>query len=356
MPRGKLAALDGALDDEAPHAVVIRLDAAHDEVHVGVPALDLEHLQEAAAERRTRAGRRAPQELHEIVVRGARRRQIRHGREFDDRGDDEVELGGPPSVDGGLVDAGLRGDVFDSQRFVAGKADLLDGGPEDFRHDARAAPADTNAFGSAGSGGGDGSHRQRIVSPSRSPRESGHLLNYGNDGLPKQGLAPILGRQRQHPVAPGALHDIRCPRRPRREAGRRNQAEGCQGRVAGLILPILALVGGHRRPRPWYVTHHGRENTDDAQVDGEVVAIPARLSATVTKVHFIDNQPVKAGDLLVELDDAPAKAKLAEAEASLAAAIASSEAMDAEIPVSEANAVGNNGRRGGGAPQRLRSA
>jgi membrane fusion protein (multidrug efflux system) len=91
----------------------------------------------------------------------------------------------------------------------------------------------------------------------------------------------------------------------------------------------------------WVVAHRGLQTTDDAQVDGEVVAVPARLAATVSHVHFVENQQVKAGELLAELEDASAKARLAEAEATLVAAIASSEAMDAEVQVAEVNAIGN---------------
>jgi membrane fusion protein, multidrug efflux system len=100
---------------------------------------------------------------------------------------------------------------------------------------------------------------------------------------------------------------------------------------------VLAVIGG----ASWYVTHRGLQSTDDAQVDGEVVAVPARLSATVAHVWFVENQQVKAGDVLAELDDAVAKAKLAQAEATLAAARATADSMDAEVEVAEANAVGN---------------
>jgi len=106
--------------------------------------------------------------------------------------------------------------------------------------------------------------------------------------------------------------------------------------VLGSLALIAAIGGG-----TWYVTHRGLENTDDAQVDGDVVAVPARIGGIVSHVHFIENQKVKAGDLLAELEDAPVRAKLAQAEASLASAVATSEAADAEVLVAGANAVGN---------------
>jgi membrane fusion protein (multidrug efflux system) len=88
----------------------------------------------------------------------------------------------------------------------------------------------------------------------------------------------------------------------------------------------------------WWVMHRGLETTDDAQLDADVVAVPSRASGTVTAVHFIDNQRVDAGALLVELDDAQARAKLAQAEAELLAAKASADAADATAELTEKNA------------------
>src|SRR3954470_1297157 len=68
------------------------------------------------------------------------------------------------------------------------------------------------------------------------------------------------------------------------------------------------------------------EDTDDAQVDGYISAVSARVTGTVLRVLVDDNQVVKAGDPLIELDTADldvalaqAKAAVAQAEAGLAA-------------------------------------
>src|ERR1700753_1349863 len=63
-------------------------------------------------------------------------------------------------------------------------------------------------------------------------------------------------------------------------------------------LALIAAIGG----TTWYVTHRRLESTGDAQVDGDVVAVPARLGGVISHVHFIENQKVKAGDLLAELE------------------------------------------------------
>lgn len=72
-------------------------------------------------------------------------------------------------------------------------------------------------------------------------------------------------------------------------------------------------------------------STDDAFVEGHVVPISAKVSAHVTKVLVEDNQEVKAGDLLVELDpnDYTLKARMAKADLQAAEAEAEKAHTDA---------------------------
>ena len=106
--------------------------------------------------------------------------------------------------------------------------------------------------------------------------------------------------------------------------------------ILGLVAAAVVTGGSF-----WYVTHHGLENTDNAQIDGDVTSVPARVGGVVTKIAFTENQRVKAGDLLAEIDAAPAQARLAEAEANVLAAQAQADAADATARVSETNAVGD---------------
>src|SRR5437879_1441260 len=92
---------------------------------------------------------------------------------------------------------------------------------------------------------------------------------------------------------------------------------------AVLVVGVGAVIG-------WYVLHAGRESTDDSQVEADVVAVPARTGGVITKVDFLENQEVKEGAVLVEIDSAPQAAKLAAAEADLAQAKASVAAADAQ--------------------------
>jgi membrane fusion protein (multidrug efflux system) len=106
--------------------------------------------------------------------------------------------------------------------------------------------------------------------------------------------------------------------------------------ILGLVATAAVLSGGG-----WYARSQGHESTDDAQVDAEVVAVPARAAGTITRICFTDNQTVRAGELLATLDDDVAKARLGQAEAALESARATAEAAEADATVEEADAVGN---------------
>jgi membrane fusion protein (multidrug efflux system) len=76
-----------------------------------------------------------------------------------------------------------------------------------------------------------------------------------------------------------------------------------------------------------------RESTDDAQVSGHVSAIAARVTGTVLSVPIHENQMVKAGDVLVELDPRDYRVALDRAEADLAAAEAALRAAQTSVPL-----------------------
>lgn len=109
-------------------------------------------------------------------------------------------------------------------------------------------------------------------------------------------------------------------------------------RVVVIALVALAAVVG---ALGWWLTHRHIESTDDAQVEAEIVGVPARTSGIVAQVLFNENQEVKAGELLALIDDSTAKARVAQAQASLEAAEASAEAAEADAEVAATNAGGN---------------
>lgn len=105
--------------------------------------------------------------------------------------------------------------------------------------------------------------------------------------------------------------------------------------AAGAVLAALALAFGV----DLFLTR-GDQSTDDAQVEADVVAIAPRVAGAVVRVAVEDNQRVKRGDLLFEIDPADYQARAREAEAEVATAKAQAEAADAQVLVVEASARG----------------
>ena len=92
-------------------------------------------------------------------------------------------------------------------------------------------------------------------------------------------------------------------------------------RVVLAIGLIVLLIGGTVGIRYWlYARSH--ESTDDAFIDGHIVQISPKASGYVARVYVDDNQFVKVGDLLVELDARDYEARLDQARAALQAALA----------------------------------
>ena len=82
-------------------------------------------------------------------------------------------------------------------------------------------------------------------------------------------------------------------------------------RIAVLIGAVVLLVVGFFVYR--YVTSY--ESTDDAQVDGHINSVSARISGHVVKLNVEDNQYVQAGTVLVEIDPADYQVALERAKA-----------------------------------------
>ena len=81
------------------------------------------------------------------------------------------------------------------------------------------------------------------------------------------------------------------------------------------------------------------EETDDAYVAGDVVAITARDAGTVVSLHADNTQAVKAGEPLIDLDPATADVNLASAEAELARAVRATRADFSKVGASGAAVI-----------------
>jgi membrane fusion protein (multidrug efflux system) len=92
----------------------------------------------------------------------------------------------------------------------------------------------------------------------------------------------------------------------------------------GLVALALASYGYH-----WVTTGRFIESTDDAYVGGDITVIAPKVAGFIEQVAVTDNQPVRAGDLLVKLDDRDYRAALARAQAAVDAQQATLANLDA---------------------------
>jgi membrane fusion protein (multidrug efflux system) len=96
--------------------------------------------------------------------------------------------------------------------------------------------------------------------------------------------------------------------------------------IAVVAVLAIALFWWHAR---------GRESTDDAQVDGHITQMAARVGGTVLRVEVVDNQVVKAGTVLVRIDPRDYEVAVARAEAEFASAEATAEAAHVGVPIAQ---------------------
>ncbi|HEX4459305.1 MAG TPA: HlyD family secretion protein [Polyangia bacterium] len=99
-----------------------------------------------------------------------------------------------------------------------------------------------------------------------------------------------------------------------------------------LTMTAVIIAGG------WWLLTRGTESTDDAQVEGRLLNVSARVAGQVLRIHVEDNQRVEAGELLVELDPADFAAKVDVARANLAAAKATAEGARSALALTEKTA------------------
>lgn len=111
----------------------------------------------------------------------------------------------------------------------------------------------------------------------------------------------------------------------------RTQSSGFRiGLAIGIVVLLVAGIFVYR-----YVTSY--ESTDDAQVDGHVNSISARISGHVTRLNVDDNQYVQAGTVLVEIDPADYQVAYERAKADFEDAQAAAVAAGVTVPITSVN-------------------
>jgi membrane fusion protein (multidrug efflux system) len=133
--------------------------------------------------------------------------------------------------------------------------------------------------------------------------------NKGDSGT----TTPAAANPPEHPVPP--------PRKKKRTTQ-------IYGGIVILVLLAIAVFYYFRFIAPY-------EDTDDAFIDGYVTLISPRVAGPVTHLYITDNEWVKEGDILVQIDPNDYEAALAQAKADLAAAESRLSSAKAQVIVSE---------------------
>ena len=103
------------------------------------------------------------------------------------------------------------------------------------------------------------------------------------------------------------------------------------GIAAAVVLGVLIYL----------LANAGKESTDDAQIDADVVQLAPRVAGQVVSVPILENQAVRKGDLVLQLDDRDYLARVAQASAELDSARAQADAAVSQVAVAEAGARGS---------------
>ena len=107
-----------------------------------------------------------------------------------------------------------------------------------------------------------------------------------------------------------------------------------------LALGIALIVGAVVGIRYWlYARSH--ESTDDAFIEGHVVQVSPKVSGHIVKLYVTDNQEVKEGDLIAEIDPRDYQARLEQARAALDAALARQREAQASVALVRASTRAN---------------
>jgi len=112
-----------------------------------------------------------------------------------------------------------------------------------------------------------------------------------------------------------------------------------QSRRRGLIVVVLVVLALVAAGFWWRSTFS--EDTDDAQINGHLIQVSSRISGQVIHVDVAENQVVKAGDPIAELDPSDYKVAVENAEAALASAQANAAAAQVNVPITTVNTGSN---------------
>ena len=132
--------------------------------------------------------------------------------------------------------------------------------------------------------------------------------------------------------------------KPEQQNENQEQPEKPKSRRRFIIIGVVAILVVGAVLFWWHSTFY--EDTDDAQVNGHLIQISARITGHVIKVNVDENQYVDAGTVLCEIDPKDYEVAVQQDEANLQSAEAAYEAAKVNVPVIGIN-TGSNLRSAG---------
>ncbi len=110
-----------------------------------------------------------------------------------------------------------------------------------------------------------------------------------------------------------------------------------KSRVILGVVVLLALLGAGL----YLFIHRGEQGTDDAAIDGHTVTLSPKINGYIKILNVADNQVVKAGDVVLEIDPTDYLIRRDHAEAALVAAQAAALASHSDTEVTAISAPSN---------------
>ncbi len=123
------------------------------------------------------------------------------------------------------------------------------------------------------------------------------------------------------------------------ESAAETEIEAPQSRRRGILVAAIVVAALVALGIWWHSTFS--EDTDDAQVNGHLIQVSSRIAGQVIKVDVEENQVVKAGDAISELDPSDYQVAVENAEAALASAKANAAAARVNVPIVTVNTGSN---------------
>src|ERR1700677_2621971 len=107
-------------------------------------------------------------------------------------------------------------------------------------------------------------------------------------------------------------------------------APGRKRMIGIAVVGVLAIAG-----TSYWAYERQFEDTDDAQIDANISNLSPRVSGTISAVNVVENQRVKAGEVLAEIDPRDLQVAVDLATAQVAEAEAQLKAEDPSVSITE---------------------